>query len=102
MVVRTGSKLIPHGGPGLGVDQRQMLSGVELTLVRNLTDVNWVREQVVDVPAREGFAAAHDPARHRAALGSEPEAVGLLLDPAHAAELDVKGDDAAHGLGLGG
>src|SRR5882762_6762649 len=78
-----------------------MLSGVELALVRNLTDVNRVRQQVVDMSAREGFAAALDAARHRAALGAEPQAVGLSLDPAHAAELTIKGEDATHGLGLG-
>src|SRR5205823_8706213 len=87
--------------PGLGVDHRRMLSGVELALVCNLTDVDRVRQQVVDVPAREGSAAALDAARRRAALRAEPEAIGLLLDPAHAAELTVKGEDAAHVLGLG-
>jgi len=42
MVPRVGSELAPNGGPGLGVDQRPMLSGVELVLVRNLTDVDQV------------------------------------------------------------
>src|SRR5437870_3813453 len=78
-----------------------MLSGVELALVRNLTDVDRVRQPSVDVPAREGFAAALGAARRCATLCAEPEAVGLLLDPAHAADLTIKGEDAAHGLGLG-
>src|ERR1700730_9260792 len=78
-----------------------MLSGVELPLVRDLTDVNRVRQQVVDMSTREGFAAALDAARRRAALRAEPQAVGLLLDPAHAAELMIKGEDATHGLGFG-
>ena len=39
MVRRVGNELIPNGGPGLGIDQRRMLAGVELALVRNLTDV---------------------------------------------------------------
>src|SRR5438309_5808244 len=102
MVHRVGNELIPNGGPGLGVDQRRMLPAVELALMRNLTDVNRVREQGVDVPAREGFAAALGAIRRRAALGSETQAVGLLLDPAHAAELTIKSEHAAHGLGLGG
>src|SRR5207244_3710676 len=89
MVARIGSKLVPHGGPGICVDQRRMLSGVELTLVRDLTDVNRVRQQVVDMSAREGFAAALDAARRRAALRAERQAVGLLLDPTHAAELTI-------------
>src|SRR5260370_39745768 len=56
-------------------------------LVHNLTAVDRVREQLVDVPAREGFVAAFGAASRRAALGPEPEAVGLFFDPAHAAEL---------------
>src|SRR4029077_1852971 len=36
----------------------------------------------------------------RAALRAEPEAVDLFLDPAHTAELNVKGEDALHDLGL--
>jgi hypothetical protein len=32
MVARVGSELIPNGGPGLDVDQRRMLPGVELAL----------------------------------------------------------------------
>src|SRR6267142_1069046 len=101
MVARVGSELVPHGGPGIAIDQRRMLPGVELALVRNLTDVDRVRQQVVEVPAREGFAAALDAARRCATLCAEPEAVGRLLDPAHAAELTIQSEDAAHGLGLG-
>src|SRR4029077_15820235 len=101
MVTCVRSKLIPNSGPGLGVNQRRLLTGVELAVVCNLTDVDRVREQLVDVPAREGFAAAFGAASRRAALGPEPEAVGLFFDPAHAAELTIKGEDAAHGLGLG-
>src|SRR5438552_1323912 len=71
MVRRVGNELIPNGGPGLGIDQRRMLSGVELALVRNLTDVDRVRQQVVDVPAREGSAAALGAARRRAVLCPE-------------------------------
>ena len=101
MVRRVGNELIPNGGPGLGIDQRRMLSGVELALVRNLTDVDGVRQQMVDVSAGEGSAAALGAARRHAALGPEPQAVGLLLDQPHAAELTIKGEDATHGLGLG-
>src|SRR5438046_438707 len=101
MFARIGSELILNDGPGLGVDQRRMLPGVELALVRNPTDVNRVGEQPVDVSARERFAAALGAARSRAALCAEPEAVSLPLDAAHAAELAIKGEDAAHGLRLG-
>jgi hypothetical protein len=51
VVVGTGGELRLNRGPHLIIDQRPMLARVELALMRNLTDVNWVREQPVDVPA---------------------------------------------------
>src|SRR5271156_4752605 len=51
--------------------------------------------------AREGFTAAFGAIRRCAAFRPKPETVGLLLDPAHAAELTIESEDAAHGLGLG-
>src|SRR5437867_3076669 len=89
MVAGIGSRLISNGGPSFGVDQRRMLSEVELALVGDLTDVKRVRQQVGDMSAREGSAAALDAARRRAALCAEPQAVGLLLDPTHAVELTI-------------
>src|ERR1700730_5639540 len=50
---------------------------------------------------REEFAAARSAIRRCAAFRPKPETVGLLLDPAHAAELTIESEDAAHGLGLG-
>src|SRR5882757_7296756 len=101
MVARIGSELVPDSGPGLIVDQRRMLAGVELILVRNPTGVDRVREQPIEMPARKGFAAAFGAIPRPGTFCSEPEAVGLFLDPAHAAELSVQIEDAAHGLGLG-
>src|SRR5277367_138982 len=74
---------------------------MELTLVRYLAGVNWVREQGVEMTARERFATALGAIRRCAAFRPKPETVGLLLDPAHAAELTIESEDAAHGLGLG-
>src|SRR5204863_2401488 len=54
------------------------------------------------MPAREGSAAALGAIGCRAALCPEPEAVSLLLDPAHAAEFPIKCEDTAYSLGLGG
>jgi hypothetical protein len=50
--------------------------------------------------AREGFAAALDAIRRCAGFRPKPKSVGLLLDPAHAAELTTESEDAADGLGL--
>jgi hypothetical protein len=69
--------------------ERRMLAGVELTLVCNPTGVNRVREQPVDVSARERLAAALDAIYCGPALCFEPEAVRFVLDPAHAAELKI-------------
>src|SRR5215831_3305937 len=80
VVRRVGGKLVPHGPPSLCIDERRMLAGIELALVGNLTDVDRVREQLVDVPAGERFTAALDAARRRAALCHEAEAIGLVLD----------------------
>src|SRR6202022_1040595 len=74
---------------------------VELTLVRYLAGVNWVQQQCVEMTAREGFAAAPGAICCRAAFRPKPETVGLLLDPAHAAELPIESEDAAYRLGLG-
>src|SRR4051812_48905478 len=101
MVARVGCELVPNSGPALIVDQRRLLAGVELTLVRYLAGVNWVREQCVEMTAREGFAATLGAIRSCTGFRAKPETVGLLLDPAHAAELMVKSEDAAHRLGLG-
>src|SRR6202035_4371223 len=101
MVARIGCELIPNSGPALIVDQGRLLAGVELTLVRDLAGVNRVREQCVEMTAREGFAAALGAVRCRAAFRPKPETVGLLLDPAHAAELTIDSEDAAYRLGLG-
>src|SRR5690348_7937032 len=87
MVARIGSELVPDSGPGVIVDQRRMLPGVELTLVRNLTGVDRVRQQPINMAAREGFAASLGAIRCRAVFCPQPEAVGLgrsPLRPGHA------------------
>src|SRR5580693_9153468 len=101
MVARVGCELVPNGSPALIVDQCRLLAGVERTLVRYPAGVDWVREQCVEMTAREGFAAALGAIRRCAAFRPKPETVGLLLDPAHAAELTIQSKDAAHRLGLG-
>jgi hypothetical protein len=56
--------------------------------------------QCVEMTAREEFAAALGAIRRCAAFCPKPETVGLLLDPAHAAELTIEGEDTAHRLDL--
>src|SRR5437868_11172967 len=97
MVARIGCELVPNSGPALIVDQGRLLAGVEFTLVSYVAGVNWVREQCVEMTARERFAAALGAIRRCAAFRPKPETVGLLLDPAHAAEFMIESEDAAHG-----
>src|SRR2546423_10208942 len=94
MVACVRCELVPNRGPALIVDQGRVLAGVELTLVRNLAGVNRVREQCIEMTAREGFAAALGAIRRCAGFRPKSEAVGSLLDPAHAAELTIEGEDA--------
>ena len=47
-------------------------------------------EQVIDVAATEGSAAAHLPIHAAANFGCELEAVGFLLDPLHGAQLEIE------------
>ena len=58
VVAGIGGEQVSNSGPGLIVDYRWMVARIELTLVRNPTDIDRVREELVDVSARERFAAA--------------------------------------------
>src|SRR6202022_3156685 len=91
MVARVGCELGPNSGPALIVDQHRLLAGKELTLVRNPTGVDRVREQCVEMPAREQFTAALGAIPRPGVFCSEPETVGLLLAAAHAAGHTIRG-----------
>ena len=67
MAARIGCELVPNRSPALIVDQGRLLTGVEFTLVSYVAGVNWVREQCVEMTAREEFAAALGAIRCRAA-----------------------------------
>src|SRR6516162_8905171 len=103
MLAGVGGEPIANGGPGLIVNQRRMLPLEELTLVRNLPGVDRVCEQVVDVPARERFAAARGAIGCCYAAVRPPRGgVGLLLGPAPASDLPIRGKVRAGGVGSGG
>src|SRR5215467_8386940 len=96
----TGGEPVANRGPGLVIDQCRMLARIELTLMRNPTDVNRVRQYSVEVSAREGCTTALGAIRRGATLRPQSEPVSFILDPAYAAELAIQREDAAHGLGL--
>jgi hypothetical protein len=89
MVAGVGGDLVSNSGPSLIVDQRRLLAVMELTVVRNPSGINRVREHPVDMPAREGLATSLSAIRCCSALRPQTEAVGLFFDPAHAAELTI-------------
>src|SRR5215472_14558613 len=97
----TGGEPASNRGPGLVIDQCRMLTRIELTLMRNPTGVNRVRQYSVEVSAREGCATALGAIRRRAALRPQSEPVRCVFDPAHATVFTIQCEDAAHGLGLG-
>src|SRR5215471_14230833 len=76
MVARIGSELVANSRPGRIVDQRRMQTGIEFALVRNPAGVDRIREQPIDMPAREGSAAA---------LGATPLLVHFVLNPRRSA-----------------
>ena len=78
----TGGELGLNHGPHFIVDQRLMLAGVELAFMRNLTGVNWIGEQPVDVSAREWCATTLGAIRHPLTLCPQSEPVSLVFDPA--------------------
>jgi hypothetical protein len=102
VTARLGRELVLYGGPGLGIDQSGMQSGIELALVGNLTGVNRACQQPVEVPTREGFATALSAVRSNAALGPEHELIGRLLDPPHIAKLAIERKNTAYCFGFGG
>ena len=52
--VMVGRKLGLDGVPGCAVNQRRMLAGISNSLVLDLTDIERVRQDLVDVTARKG------------------------------------------------
>src|SRR5262249_27269987 len=66
-----------------------------------LTGVDRVGEQLVDMSTGERPATTLGAVCCRAAHRPQSEAVGLLLDPAHAAEMAIERKQGTHGLGLG-
>src|SRR5215831_10327248 len=98
----TGGEPVANRGPGLLIDQCRMLAWVELTLMRNPTGVNRVRQQSVEMSAREGCAAALNSVCRRAALRPQPEPICCVFDPAHATVFTIQCEDETDGLGLGG
>src|SRR4051794_14222739 len=87
------------GIPARALDDGRMLSRVGLPLVRDLADVERVRQDPVEVAAGKGAPAGTAPLR--ASLADKAESIGFGLQPPHAAELEVKAEESPHRFRLG-
>jgi len=52
------AKLLLYGAPDLLVDDGLVLPFEALALVDDVPDIDWVGQQLVDMPSREGLTAA--------------------------------------------
>ena len=80
-------ELFLDGVPGLGIDDRRMLSLVAFSFVSNPTYIEWVAEQGIDVAATEGAATKHSLAYSLANFRHETDAIGFVLDLPYGAQL---------------
>src|SRR4051812_38713522 len=76
-----------------------MLPRIGLPLMRDLPDVDAVRQNPVEVPAGEGTASGTAPVA--APLADEAERVRLCLETPHAADLEIKPEESPDRLSLG-
>jgi hypothetical protein len=79
--VMVGRKLGLHGVPYSGVNQGRMLARIPNALVLDLPYIKRVRQDLVEVTAREGQTADRSTAGRRIWLGPEIEAREFRLDP---------------------
>src|SRR5436190_5133574 len=72
--------------PSVWLDHRIMLAGVQLAFVRDLADVDRVRQDPIEVTARERPAASQYPGCRGEALRCPSEAIDGVLQQTHAAK----------------
>src|SRR5258707_8504867 len=82
------------------IQDRRVLPGVTGALVRDLADIDRVRQQRIERPAREALPAGMAAVFVDALLRADPCFVELLLQPPHRAQLPVAKKDPPHRLGL--
>src|SRR5207249_3861274 len=58
---RAGTELVLHAVPGFAIEDCLVLPGVTGALVRDLADIDRVRQQRIQRPAREWLSAATGP-----------------------------------------
>src|SRR5436190_15746474 len=98
-VMGVGRQLCLNRGPGLLIDQPVVSALIELSLMRDPSRIDRVGQQLVDMAAGKRLLALRE-SFHDAALCSEAKLFGYLLDPPHAAEFEIKFEQAANRVAL--
>src|SRR5258708_4579485 len=97
---RIGGKLGLHGLEQLAIEDRLMLSGVNLAPVHHLAEVEPVLEEVCEGADAEPDAAAHAAVEPGNRLGADAAPVEVLDHGAHRAQFEVAPEDDPDHLGL--
>ena len=70
-----------------------MLPIPDLALVADLSDVDWVAQQCIDLTARERIATLDPPLLEAVQLGSQSQLIGPAHDGVQAAEFIPRADE---------
>src|SRR6202040_2314063 len=97
---RSGTQLVLHAVPCLAIKNSLVLPGVAGALVRDLADVDRVRQQRIKPSAREWLPTGTGPIAVNALLRSGPLFIEVLLEQSHRAALPVSAKDQPRRLGL--
>ena len=88
--------------PERAIDDRLVLAGMALSLMGDLADIDWVREEGVQRPSAEEIASDPVPVAIGTGLGPDTASIEMLLQQPDRSEFQVTGIDGLHGLRLGG
>src|SRR5437764_12057803 len=77
-----------------------VLTGIAGALVRDLPDIDRVRQQRIEGTARERLPADTGPVPIHALFRSCPLSIEVFLEQPHRAEFAVAGEDQPHRLGF--
>src|ERR1700732_2404607 len=97
---RSVTELVLHAVPCLAIENCLVLPGVAGALVRDLADVEGVRQQRIKRSAREWLPTGTGPIAVSTLLRSDPLLIEVLLQQSHRAKLPVSAQAESNRLGL--
>src|SRR5712692_918820 len=95
-----GGEFFLHGLEQGAIEDRLMLPAMDLAAIDHLADVEPVLEQIGEGAHSEPDASDDPAVRTAPRLGPDAAPVEILHESPHRAELEIAGEDGAHGLGL--